>query len=87
MYSYIYIYANWSHYRTTVSFYLLFSSRAGPPSEPAGVHGYMKNMEVHLLWTPGSNHGADILFYNIEYMSLINPEWRTVYTSKYVSVV
>ncbi|XP_025082370.1 contactin-like isoform X2 [Pomacea canaliculata] len=53
----------------------------GPPSEPAGVLGQVVNgMSVVLIWSVGDSHGADILFFNIEYKSNFNPVWRYKYT-------
>ncbi|XP_067683459.1 contactin-like isoform X1 [Haliotis asinina] len=54
----------------------------GPPGEPAGVYQDLKATDssnprtVKIMWTDGDDHGADVLYYDVEFRTNFNNKWR-----------
>ncbi|XP_046353215.1 contactin-like [Haliotis rufescens] len=54
----------------------------GPPGEPAGVFQDLKATDssnprsIKIMWTDGDTHGADVLYYDVEFHTNFNRQWR-----------
>lgn len=62
--------------------------RTGPPEEPAGV--FIENVlsinnsaQVVWTWNPAANHGFQVMFFHVEAMTEVSPEWRYIATGLY----
>lgn len=72
------------HQMSIMAFCVVCPCPVGPPSEAAGLFGEVTgDYSVILSWTAGDSHGAEILFFNIEYQTNFNPIWRYKYTREW----
>jgi len=50
---------------------------AGPPGEPAGVHGYnAQDTSVDLTWWPSKDNGRPVLYYIVEIFNINENYWK-----------